>query len=318
MFRRAFASVAGLAAFAAALSPGSGTPAVAGTRGVVAAKIAAVGDIACAIAPLATGKKCRYDAVASKIAAGGYDRFLALGDEQYASGSTTEFANNYDVYFNFNGLNTISAPVPGNHEYATTDAAGFFSYFSLLTTSPGYFSFDLSGWHIIALNSQLCPLTVGCVPGDAQYDWLAADLAAHPNDTYPCTLAYWHHPRFGWQATANPGDLARSTGFWDLLYSAQADVVLNGHHHNYSRWAPMDPSGKADPAGLTQFIMGTGGKSLNLFGSLDTKPSTLLASRNTDFGYLEMTLHQSSYDFRWVSIKQFPKFADSDTGIPCH
>ncbi len=315
MLRRAFASVAALAAFAGVLSPGSGTRATAGPRGAVTVKIAAVGDIACSTAPVATGRLCRYDAVAGKITAVTYDRFLPLGDTQYESGSTSEFTDRYDVYFG--SLLPITKPVPGNHEYMTSGAGGFFSYFDPQTSSPGYFSFDLNGWHIIALNSQLCPKTTSCGPGNAQYDWLATDLAAHPNGTYPCTLAYWHHPRFGWQASPTPGDLARSAGFWNLLYAAGADVVLNGHHHNYSRWAPMDPDGYPDPQGLTQFIVGTGGKSLNSFGDPSTKPSTLLKYRNSDFGFLEMTLHPTSYDFRWVSIKPAPKFADSGSSIAC-
>jgi hypothetical protein len=37
--------------------------------------------------------------------------------------------------------------------------------------------------------------------------------------------------------------------FWEALYAAKADVVLNGHIHNYERFAPQTPSGvEDDPA----------------------------------------------------------------------
>src|SRR3712207_9448313 len=43
---------------------------------------------------------------------------------------------------------------------------------------------------------------------------------------------------------------------WEALYAAGADVVLNGHDHNYQRFAPQDPEGRADPQrGIRQFVV---------------------------------------------------------------
>jgi hypothetical protein len=47
---------------------------------------------------------------------------------------------------------------------------------------------------------------------------------------------------------------------WEALYEADADVVFSGYEHNYERFSPQDPQGKADPEGdIRQFVVGTSG-----------------------------------------------------------
>ena len=93
-----------------------------------------------------------------------------------------------------------------------------------------------------------------------QRRWLQEDLAA--NDEEACTLAYFHHPLFA-SGSYRPG-VKRVERLWEVLYSAGVDAVLNGHDHNYQRFAPQDPGGRADPeGGIRQFVVGTGGRSLN-------------------------------------------------------
>jgi hypothetical protein len=94
----------------------------------------------------------------------------------------------------------------------------------------------------------------GCTRTSPQGRWLAADLAAHPNR---CTQAYWHRPR--WQDNGRTN--SASSYFVEALYEAGAEVVLTGHEHLYERFAPQTPSGVANPNGIRQFIVGTGGKS---------------------------------------------------------
>jgi hypothetical protein len=44
------------------------------------------------------------------------------------------------------------------------------------------------------------------------------------------------------------------------LYEGGVDVVLNGHDHDYERFAPQNPDGVFDPDfGIRQFVVGTGG-----------------------------------------------------------
>ena len=166
----------------------------------------------------------------------------------------------------------------------------------------------------------------GCAAGSDQEQWLKADLAAHSN---ACTLAYWHHPRFSSSGIGNNSAVAP---FWKALYEAGAEVVLNGHAHNYERFAPQDPDGQADSAqGITEFVVGTGGRSLNKFVD-PPRPNSVV--RITDdsvnmpvpdpygkgnFGVIKLTLHPTGYDWEFVQIDGTFDGMDRDPGsASCH
>ena len=153
----------------------------------------------------------------------------------------------------------------------------------------GYYSFDVGAWHLIALNANCSQ--VACKAGSAQETWLKNDLATHPAT---CTLAFWHQPRF----SAGPSTLANLLPFWNDLYAAHADVVLNGHKHNYQRLTKLDPSGKPDPNGIREWVVGTGGDDHSLGSKLF--PGTE-ASDGKHFGILTMTLHPGSYDWQFIA-----------------
>lgn len=315
------AIVAGLgAAEPGAASALRDTPAAGTTEPV---RIAAVGDIACKNPPGNNVHVCRYDDVSNLIAAGRYQAFLALGDEQYEAGAYDDFVSNYDAYFG--RLLPITYPVPGNHEYGTTDAAGYFRYFGNLAYGPnGWYSFDLGSWHVIALNSAVCSPYTGqpCDAGTPEYDWLKADLAAHPNSQYPCTLAYWHHPVWDAENYQNNHwvdsyDYDRARPFWNLLVHAHADVVLTGHNHNYQRYAPMNAKGAFDATGVREFIVGTGGRNIDNLASTSKRPPTFQAGQGTSFGILAMTLGQGSYTWRFLTAAGQPAFRDAGSAS-CH
>lgn len=280
--------------------------------------IVAVGDLACQSLSQGQGEgACRSGDVAELITSLGPDRFLALGDLQYNTGTSREFARVWDVQFG--DLRPITSPVPGNHEYATAGAAGYFEYFGADANPPlGYYSFDLGTWHVVALNSDICGDEPGCGPGSPQYDWLATDLA---NSEAGCTLAFQHHPVFDWRpfqkwieddgTTRNGGsETARYREMWDLMHEMGVDVVLVGHNHLYQRWDPQDSTGEKDASAPRQFTVGTGGRSLYPFGSGD-QPANLEVTQNKAFGVLEMTLGVGGYDYRWVSVVGEPEFDDS-------
>jgi acid phosphatase type 7 len=207
-------------------------------------------------------------------------------------------------------VKAITRPIPGNHEYGTAGAAGYFAYFGAAAGGPGasYYSFDLGGWHLVALDSN-CGAVGGCGPGSPEEVWLAADLAAHAG---ACTLAYWHHPRF---SSGPHGDDPTFVPFWADLHAARADVVLNGHDHDYERFAPQTPTGAPDPVnGIREFVVGTGGGSHETAGTPIASSEVLNA---TTFGVLKLTLHTSSYDFAFLPVAG-STFTDSGTGVPCH
>jgi hypothetical protein len=234
---------------------------------------------------------------------------ITLGDNAYSSGTATEYTNCYGPSWGRHLART--RPSPGNHEYNTLDASGYFGYFGSAAGDPtkGYYSYDVGAWHIIVLNSNSSCTTISCAAGSAQDTWLRADLAAHGN---VCTLAYWHHPRFN--SGASHGNNTAVATFWDALYQYGADVILNGHEHVYERFAPQTPAAVADPAaGIRQFTVGTGGASHYTFGTI--QPNSEVRN-GTAYGVLKLTLHATSYDWQFVPVAG-ATFTDSGTGS-CH
>ena len=288
--------------------------------------VVAVGDLACQSLPQGQGTAtCQSDAVADLIRQLAPDRFLALGDLQYSKGALDEFLRVWDVQFG--DLFDIIAPAPGNHEYVTEGAQGYFDYFGAIANPPlGYYSFDLGSWHLVSLNSEICGSDPGCGPGTPQYEWLAEDLRQEPRAK--CTLAFMHHPRYDWRpwqkfvddeaGTPNAGtETAPLVPLWELLDAGGADIVLAGHNHVYQRWVPQDAHGNAVADGIVQFTIGTGGRLLYPFGK-HPMPQNLAATQNAAFGVVRLTLHADSYDHEWFSAPGQPDFEDAATGVPCH
>ncbi len=288
--------------------------------------IVAVGDLACQSLSQGQGTAtCQSGAIADLVRALAPDRFLPLGDLQYANGRLEEFMRVWDVQFG--GLKSITAPAPGNHEYGTSGAQGYFDYFGPIANPPlGYYSFDLGAWHLISLNTDICGDDPGCGPGSPQYDWLAADLAA--NADAACTLVYGHHPYYDWRPfqkwivddgrTRNGGsETAPYAAMWALMDAQGVDVSLVAHNHVYQRWAAQDANGNAVPDGITQFLVGTGGRQLYAFGR-PPMPANIVATQNTSFGALQLTLHESSYDYAFAAAAGQPAYEDAGTGVACH
>jgi hypothetical protein len=282
--------------------------------------IAAAGDIACAPPATRTSSSCHHRDTANLLAAGGYDAVLPLGDTQYDCGQLSAFNAVYDP--TWGQAKPSSHPVAGDDDYTsstctTAGAAGYFTYFQgaaspdqpeCVSACRGYYSYDLGSWHLIALNTECSqPGVGGCGATSPQGKWLKADLAAHPA---ACTLAYWHRPYFNDDGTTS----SRSSAFVKALSAAHADVLLVGHKHIYERFAPMDPYKVADPTGIRQFIVGTGGKS---HSSLATTPPPNAEARNkTTYGVLRLTLHPGSYDWQFVP-EAGKTFTDAGTQA-CH
>jgi hypothetical protein len=237
------------------------------------------------------------DEAAASLLEGIDGTVATLGDHAYPRGTAADFARCYDP--SWGQFKARTKPSPGNHEYETAGASGYFNYFGPAAgdTSKGYYSYDLGSWHVISLNSNCSFVAGGCAAGSPQVQWLKNDLAAHSN---ACTLAYWHHPLF----SSGPlsGGNSQMKPFWEALYTAKADVVLNGHVHNYERFAPQTPSGVADPAqGIREFVVGTGGRSLNTFKINPHLKNSEVGSADS-YGVLKLTLHPTGYDWEFVPV----------------
>lgn len=235
---------------------------------------------------------------------------FTVGDNAYPDGSARDFADCYGPTWGRHKLRT--RPSPGNHEFHSGQATPYFQYFGSAAGDPkvGYYSFELARWQIISLNSNCADLPGGCSEASPQLQWLRKDLADHPAT---CTVAYFHHPLFS--SGREHGNDAEMRPFWQALYDGNADLVINGHDHDYERFAPQDPNGHKDGLlGIREFVVGTGGKNSHReFAAI--QPNSEAHQADT-FGLLKLTLHPTSYD--WELVPEAGKtFHDSGTS-PCH
>lgn len=231
---------------------------------------------------------------------------FTAGDNAYPSGTLVQFQNCYGP--TWGQFKARTRPSPGNHDYATAGASGYFTYFGSRAGDPkrGYYAYNLGTWRIYALNSN-CSAVGGCGATSPQTKWLKADLAANPRR---CVLAYWHHPRFSSGAHGNHTKVA---AFWEALYAARADVIISGHDHDYERFKKLTPWGSYSARGIRTFVVGTGGATLRPFGTI---LANSLVRNSTTFGVLKLTLRTGSYDWRFVP-QAGKTFTDAGSGRPC-
>lgn len=212
---------------------------------------------------------------------------MALGDLAYPSGRTDDFQNCFAPRWGRH--KSRIRPIPGNHEYETPGAAGYYAYFGSAASAPdGYYSFRHGAWLVVALNTNI-PMAAG----SPQYEWLRRELAANATT---CVAALMHHPLF------TSGDHMQHTEvrpLWELLYQAGAELVATGDDHGYERFAPQDPGGRADlQRGVRQFVVGTGGAPLTRFVGVRPNSEVQLSS----WGVLRLTLADGSYSWEFVPV----------------
>ncbi|MEP6639409.1 MAG: metallophosphoesterase [Chloroflexota bacterium] len=251
---------------------------------------------------------CGLDSGAATAAllAGIAGTVFTAGDNAYPSGTAAQFRDCYGPFWGRQLERT--RPAAGNHDWETRDLAGYLGYFGSRAgpADTSWYSYALGPWHVIVLDSD-CSSVGGCGPDSPQGRWLASDLAA---STARCTLAIWHQPRFSSGEHGNDPSVAP---FWRALYDAGADLVINGHDHDYERFAPQDPEGKEDRLrGIREFVVGTGGAALRDF-TTQSANSELRAA--VSHGVIRLVLHPGSYGWSFLPTK--PGFTDAGSG-PCH
>jgi hypothetical protein len=247
----------------------------------------AVGDVASCYSPA-------DDAVAD-LASRLPGTIALLGDTAYESGTTHEYLDCFDPAWG--PVKSRIRPATGNHEYQTKGASGYFDYFGAVAGSrdQGWYSYDLGAWHIVVLNSNC--RKVSCSADGDQVAWLEADLAAHPSD---CLLGYWHYARW---SSGRHGSQDLMDPFWQVMRDHGADIVLNGHDHDYERI-------QAD--GIREFVVGTGGKSHYPFPN-DPLPTTEVRNDST-YGLLWLTLGDGTYQWQFLGLGD-TGFTDSGNGV---
>jgi hypothetical protein len=256
-----------------------------------ATTVYAAGDIAdCRYrTPESSGAAVTASLVEAGLAANPGAHLLTLGDHTYPAGLAAEFNDCYHP--TWGRFKERTFPAPGNHEYYSKGAAGYYAYFGARAAPEqgGYYSVQLGKWHAISLNSTLRGAAF-----DAQLAWLREDLARRPT---LCALAFWHHPRYSSGGYAGNAYMAP---IWQALAEAGVELALAAHDHDYERFAPQDAQGVRDDAsGMRQFVVGTGGAQLT---PLRFSPANSEARGNSVHGVLRLDLYDNGYRWEFIGV----------------
>jgi hypothetical protein len=300
------ASPTGATASAAATSSSAATASAEASPSAVVASpspsgdpvLVGAGDIADCSAPDDQATAALIESIPGNV--------FTAGDNAYPDGTAAEFRDCYrPTWGRFLDRTRAAA---GNHDWLTKDLAGYLGYFGAAGAPNGksWYSYDLGTWHIVVLDSN-CSFVGGCGLDSAQGQWLTADLKA---STARCTLAIWHHPRFSSGEHGNDKEVAP---FWRALYDAGADLVINGHDHDYERFAPQNPDGQVDRGqGIREIVVGTGGAPVRVFSTIVANSELRATGMH---GVIRLVLHPSSYE--WTFLPTSGDFRDSGSA-PCH
>lgn len=230
---------------------------------------------------------------------------LLMGDNAYPEGTAAQYLSFFEPTYGRHKERLW--PTPGNHEYRTPGAAGYFSYFGARAGDPrkGYYAVDLSPhWRAVMMNSNE-DAEGSLKPNSPQYGWAKAQFAeakAQGKNVVVC----WHHPR--WSSGAH-GDEGNIDPFWRLAVEGGVDLALWGHDHDYERFLPADVEGKRDPKGMTSMVVGTGGR--QLYRPFFRFKKGITAVRQNDaYGVLKLVLKPKSFAWQFLPVAG-ERFADA-------
>lgn len=222
---------------------------------------------------------------------------VAMGDDAGQSSTRADFVCYGQSWGAFKDRTYAAI---GNHEL-NLDTAGtpYFDYFNGVGVDSGragrrgrgYYTLSYGGWRIFVANNHRNMAD--------QAVWMARDIASRPKR---CTMAIWHRPLFSSSAEPvrleTPGQIPR---WWQVLYDGGADLVVNGHAHNYERFARLRPDGVVDTArGIREFVVGTGGSGLFDFRSV---PRAGSQKRIKTWGVLKLTLWPGRYKWQFLDVR---------------
>ena len=250
---------------------------------------------------------------------------FTTGDNAYSDGTSSDYANNYNPYWG--PFKNITFPSPGNHDYHTSGASGYYSYFNATSTSitghtvdgrpdKGYYAWNLGPkWRFYSLNSEANVTEAN--------NWLTLDLLRFGQkkldgtdnpDYRPCVVAYWHSPPYTSGTQHGPSSTMQST-YFKTLYNNKADIVLTGHNHQYERFYPMDASGnRNDTRGIPSFVIGSGGDLPGYAFTSPLKPNSATHATNI-LGDLKLTVNDdATYSWEFIKTGGTTNFTDKGSG----
>ena len=239
--------------------------------------------------------------VSNLVAAYPKAEVLGLGDLSYPKGSFHSYKMCFEKYF-ASALSRFH-PSPGNHDYKSAGAKGYFDYWGKRAgpSGKGYYSINRGPWHIVALNSEL--------NGERfrdQITWLRNNLK---KTLAPCILAFFHRPAF---SSRHRSGTKKPRALFKILYERGASIVLSGHNHFYERTARLNAQGLITPGrGVRTFVVGTGGRKMAYGGEPERFSESLIA--NT-WGALKLELEPKGYQWAFLSAAD-GNVLDSGRGV---
>lgn len=246
-------------------------------------------------------------AVAALIQGWSPDCIITLGDNNYDYGSARTIDNNVGQYYStyiypYTGSYTPGEPpnrffpTLGNHDWESREAAAYFDYFPISTSSANtgssgtelYYDFLQGPIHFFALNTGKDPNELNM---DDQQAWLQAQLA---NSTAAWQIVYLHHAPYS--SGARHG--SHPSVQWPFE-TMGVDAVLAAHDHIYER---------LQIGNIPYFVNGLGGKSIRTFAS--PLPESR-ARYNDDYGAMLITATTKTLIFEFYSVadSSFPRDA---------
>ena len=212
------------------------------------------------------------------------DAVLTLGDLAYTNGLESEFLGKYgggttpQTRWGRPAIKGITLPGYGNHDcydvpratgatkQGCDDAVAYFGpdpgFGTDIPGTPGSYYTTIGDWLVVHLNSAGDGGSGRATAAELNQQTAALEqvLAA---DTHTCELVAWHHPRYS--SGSEHGNSTFVDPWFEAAYDAGVDVVLNGHDHDYERFAPQDGNANAIPDGVVEIVVGTGGANPRAF-----------------------------------------------------
>jgi len=203
----------------------------------------------------------------------GVDVLFTTGDNAYSSGTWVELHHHvFEVYRELL-TRVVIFPTPGNHDYATDEAAPYLANFFLPEDAwreadrERYYTARWGPIDFIAIDSEGPLLETSTDEADDQLDWFEAALAASASAESPWVIPAWHKPVYSGHADRE-ADLFVLGLLLPIIEAWRPPLVLAGHNHFYERFAPLREGERTTfrEGGTTWVVTGGGGRSLYELG----------------------------------------------------
>ncbi|XP_024985203.1 probable purple acid phosphatase 20 [Cynara cardunculus var. scolymus] len=235
------------------------------------------------------------------IGKSGYDVLLNPGDLAYADyyqpfwdsfGHLVEPLASQRPWMVTQGNHEVERiPVIHNERFTAYNARWHMPFEESGSKSNLFYSFDVSGVHVIMLGSY-----TNFELNSDQYKWLESDLRKVDRTRTPWLFVLVHAPWYN-SNVAHQGE-KESTRMKDtmetLLYNAHVDIVFAGHVHAYERFARVYKD-EADKCGPIHITIGDGGNREGLATRYKDPQPKISMFREASFGHGQLRVVNGSH-----------------------